>query len=393
MLLPLLVAMAPIACSSDEEGNDDVAVDAGPALLNYANHLHQAYKDSADDARALKTKLEALIASPSQATLDAARTEWLHSRRNYMLTEGARFYEGPIDAEPENVEYLLNGWPLDEGFIDYVVDGPTRGDGQRIDGGIIADESFALTPEALDGRNGEDEDEENIAAGYHAIEFILWGQAMNEVGPGERPFTDFDENDATHGSTAKRRGEFLIAAVDGIINHLTNLTAAWEEGAEYRTTFLANENNESLSNVFAGLGKLSRGEMAGERINAGLESKERRDQHNCFSSTTNTDFIRDAIGIRDFYLGDYNGDDGPGFDELVAQKDPELNEKLIAQLNTTIDGMKSISVYFEQAIAADDSDPERQKLINVRESFRDQGTMFGQAAGAIGISLEIPDEN
>lgn len=404
-LLPLcLFTASTIACSSTEEPNDNgnTTIDFAPALENYATHLQKAYADSAADARVLKTKLEALIATPSQATLDAARTEWLNSRRHYMLTEGARFYEGPIDSETAiagetigNVEYLLNGWPLDEAYIDYVTDGgPTREPGTPGEGGIIANPNEALTPENLDGLNGEG-GEENVAAGYHAIEFVLWGQAMDDVGPGQRPFTDFDPNDSTHGATAKRRGEFLIAAIDGIIKHLDNLANAWKDGAPYRAEFLTNKDNQSVANVLSGFGKLSRGEMAGERINAGLESKARRDQHNCFSSTTFADYIRDAEGILAFYKGDYDGHDGPGFDELVGASDAAVGKRILEELNTTITDLKGMTVPFEEAIQGDDASPPpaRAALIKIREDFRTQGASFADAAKALGISLTIPDEN
>lgn len=393
---PVLLVALTGACSSDTVEVDDDA-GAGPTtaavLENYAANLHAAYSDSVKDTEALKTALQELVASPSEATLEAAKTAWLASRANYMLTEGARFYDGPIDAEPANHEGAINSWPFDEAYIDYVEAGPTRPDGELPgDGGIIADETIELTADNLDALNGEGGDE-NISAGWHAIEFLLWGQALSEVGPGTRKYTDYVETDPAHGDTAVRRGQYLIAVVDGILGHLNALARAWEPGAAYRTEFVANENDVSVINALSGLGKMSKGELAGERINAGLESKERRDQHNCFSSTTLIDYERDARGIRDMFLGNYGSNDGPGFDELVAAKDKALADKVIVQLNESIDGLKGITVSFEAAIAGADTDPARSALIDVRESLRKQGDMFGEAATALGLSLSIPDEN
>ena len=36
----------------------------------------------------------------------------------------ARFYDGPIDNEDDGPEGLINAWPLDETFIDYVDGAP-----------------------------------------------------------------------------------------------------------------------------------------------------------------------------------------------------------------------------------------------------------------------------
>lgn len=390
--LPVILVAFTGACSSDE-----VTTSEGPTteavLENYASNLHAAYTESVKDTEALKVALQALVEAPSAANLEAAKTAWLASRANYMLTEGARFYDGPIDAEPANHEGAVNSWPFDEAYIDYVVDGPTRSEGQLPgDGGIIADTSIDLTADNLDEMNGEGGDE-NISAGWHAIEFLLWGQATKEVGPGERPYTDYLTTDATHGETAERRGQYLIAAVDGILGHLNALVKAWEPGASYRTEFVANKDDISVINALSGLGKMSKGELAGERINAGLESKERRDQHNCFSSTTMVDYERDARGIRDMFLGNFGSNDGPGFDELVAAKDADLAKKITDQLNGSINGIKGITVTFEEAISGADSDPARKALIEVRESLRTQGDMFGEAASALGLSLTIPEEN
>lgn len=392
----LLVALAG-ACSSDSDGTDDTsakldAAEAKTALEVYSANLFAAYTESVTDAEALKVKLQALVATPSAATLEAAKTEWLKSRQNYMLTEGARFYDGPIDAEPTNYEGALNSWPFDEAYIDYVTDGPTRTDGMPGDGGIIAKTDVPLTPEKLDELNGEG-GEENVSAGYHAIEFLLWGQALEDVGPGTRQFTDYDKNDATHGDTAERRGQYLIAAVDGIIAHLKSVADAWKEGSEYRTKFIANEGNESIVNVLSGLGKMSKGELAGERINAGLESKARRDQHNCFSSTTFTDYARDAQGVYDMWLGKHGTVDGKGFDELVAKNDQALADKITAQLKGSVDLIKAIPVPFEEAIQGLDTDANRAKLIGVRDSLRTQGDQMGEAATALGLSLTVPDVN
>lgn len=392
--IPVLLVAVTGACSSDSVAVDD---DKGPTteavLENYAANLHAAYADSVKDTEALKVALQTLVDSPSAGALEAAKTAWLASRANYMLTEGARFYDGPIDAEPANHEGAVNSWPFDEAYIDYVVDGPTRSTEQLPgDGGLIADTTVELTADKLDELNAKGGDE-NISAGWHAIEFLLWGQATKDVGPGERAFTDYVKTDPTHGTTAERRGQYLIAAVDGILGHLNALVKAWEPGAEYRTKFVANANDESVINALSGLGKMSKGELAGERINAGLESKERRDQHNCFSSTTLIDYERDARGIRDIFLGNYGSNDGPGFDALVAAKDEALAKKVTDQLNASINGIKGITVSFEEAIAGADTDPARKALIDVRESLRKQGDMFGESATALGLSLTIPEEN
>jgi hypothetical protein len=54
----------------------------------------------------------------------------------------------------------------------------------------------------LSARDGE----ENVAAGWHAIEFPLWGQDLSETSPGNRSFEDYVDGKR---SNADRRRQYL----------------------------------------------------------------------------------------------------------------------------------------------------------------------------------------
>ena len=174
-----------VSCSDcrNEATSNRVYVDA---VSHYAVIAEEAYRDTVSTAEALQVAVNALVEKPSAATLEAAKAAWLAAREPYLQTEVYRFYEGPIDHEKDGVEGLLNAWPMDENFVDY-----TRGpDGQTIVSGLINDPDFPLTEEAIEAKN-EQGGEKNVATGYHAIEFLLWGQDTSDDGPGNRPFTDF----------------------------------------------------------------------------------------------------------------------------------------------------------------------------------------------------------
>jgi putative iron-regulated protein len=162
------------------------------------------YGDALATAQALdKAPSHALIATPSQVTLDAARTAWKAARVPYQQTEAYRFGNPIVD----DWEGRVNAWPLDEGLIDYV-DGAygTESDQNALyTANVIANKEIEIdgkkvdaskiTPEFLSGSLQEAGGiEANVATGYHAIEFLLWGQDLNGTGPGagNRPFTDYD---------------------------------------------------------------------------------------------------------------------------------------------------------------------------------------------------------
>src|SRR5690606_10331552 len=92
------------------------AVEAAAVLDTYADIALAEYQDSLTAAEKLREAVGALVATPSEATLAAAREAWLASRVPYQQTEAYRFGNAAVDEW----EGKVNAWPLDEGLIDYV---------------------------------------------------------------------------------------------------------------------------------------------------------------------------------------------------------------------------------------------------------------------------------
>ena len=381
--LPCLVlAGGLLGCSSDE----DVGVSRAAVVANYSANLFSAYSDSVLDEQVFQADVSAFLADPSEATLATTRASWLASRAHYMLTEGARFYDGPIDVDPPNHEGLLNAWPLDEAFIDYASkDGVVNEDVGIIN---MPDVLPEITAEGLEALNGTDDEPENVSAGYHAVEFLLWGQALKDSGPGERPASDYVIGGPS--KNPKRRADYLKVAVEGIISHLSEVRDAWKPNATYRVNFEKN-TEESLTHMLTGLAKFSKGELGSERIGAAYESKKRHDQHDCFSSETLVDYERDARGILAMYTGKYGDNDGPGLDDLVKAADPALDADLKKKLQASIDAIVDIPEPFEDAIAGDDDSDGRKAIQAALNALSAQGDAFGEAAAAIGLTITIDD--
>ncbi|HYP98511.1 MAG TPA: imelysin family protein [Polyangiaceae bacterium] len=388
-LLPCLVlagGLLSAGCSSDE---GSTGASRSAVVANYSANLYRAYSDSADDAQAFQADITAFLADPTDATLATARDSWLASREHYMLTEGARFYDGPIDGTKENYEALLNSWPLDEAFIDYA----SKDGVVNEDVGIVNMPELLkdITAEGLAKLNGSDDEPENVSVGYHAVEFLLWGQALKDVGPGERPATDYALDGPS--KNPDRRADYLKVAVEGIISDLSAVRDAWKPSASYRVEFEKGANQtKTLTNIFTGLAKFSKGELGSQRIGAAYESKHRHDQHDCFSSETLVDYERDAVGIQAMYLGNYRDNDGPGLDELVKAADPALDADLKKKLQASIDAIKDIPKPFEDAIAGDDDSPGRKKIQAALTALSEQGDAFGAAAHAIGLTIQVDPE-
>ena len=325
-------------------------------VKNYTSLAFATFQDALTTARALDTATDALIKAPSEETLKAAKKAWLAARVPYMQTEVLRFGNAIVD----NWEGQLNAWPLDEGLIDYVdTDDYHYALGnagananiiasQTINVGGESIDASTLTPELLASLNEIGGSEANVATGYHAIEFLLWGQDMHgfEPGAGERPVSDYAQNDnCTHGN-CDRRAAYLDAATDLLVNDLEWMVAQWapNDADNYRAELLAMQPSAVIKKMLFGMGSLSLGELAGERMKVALEANSFEDEHDCFSDNTHNSHFYDAKGIQNIYLGSYARVDGSvvegaSLSDLVAEANPELDATLTTQLEATMDAV------------------------------------------------------
>ena len=353
------------------------AADATAAATTYADVVFAAYSDTVEAATELQTSIRAFTTTPSEATLNAARQTWVTAREVYGPTEVFRFYDGPIDNPDDGPEGQINAWPLDESYIDYTADTP--------DSGIVNDVAGVptLTTEVLVAANEKD-GETNISTGWHAIEFLLWGQDTATDGPGARPFTDY-----TTAPNAARRATYLNLLADLLVNDLTGVRDQWNpESGAYRTEFLADPTT-AVQNILRGMGALSAGELAGERMAVPYETKEQEDEHSCFSDNTLNDILGNARGVRLAYTADYEGVDGTSLSEIVARLAPEADADLRKQLDNNVAAAEALPGPFDQVIVGDDSAPGRVELLDLVEDLQAQGTAIASLASSLGLEISI----
>lgn len=332
------------------------AAEPAGILNNYADIAHAGYEDSLVTAKTLDAAIDDLIATPTVDTLAAARQAWLDARVPYQQTEAYRFGNAIVD----DWEGRVNAWPLDEGLIDYV--DPSYGmesdQNPLYTVNIIANpklkiagqdvDATDITPDLLSGTLQEAGGvEANVATGYHAIEFLLWGQDLNGTGPGAgtRPASDYDTQNCTNGN-CDRRAEYLKAASTLLIADLQEMVGNWEEGGAARAALLENPDAGLLA-ILTGMGSLSYGELAGERIKLGLLLHDPEEEHDCFSDNTHNSHYYDQQSIRNVYLGQYTRVDGtvvsgPSISDLVAEKAPAVDEELRAKLDATVAAMEQM---------------------------------------------------
>lgn len=367
------------------------AQSAAPTAADVARHhatlVHASYEDTLAAARRLQQAVATFNAAPTADTLAAARKAWLDAREWYGQTEAFRFYGGPIDDD-QGPEGRINAWPMDEAYVDAVQGKPNAG--------LINNRKLAINKRSLAAAN-ERGGEENIATGWHAIEFLLWGQDRRADGAGERPFDDFVDAKAPN---ADRRRQYLAVVTGLLVDDLAFLVRTWAPGAKnsYRARF-ERGGTESLRKMLVGLGSLSRGELAGERIEVALASQDQEDEHSCFSDNTHRDVVTNALGIENVWLGRFKRLDGSvlqgaSLRDLVAARDAALADRTTRQIRASVAAAEAVQAPFDREIVGGADAPGRQRLGKVVASLTQQSKDLVAAANAIGIKrLSLVDPN
>ena len=381
------------------------AADKGAVLDTYSDIAHAAYEDSLITARGLDSAIDALIAAPSNATLQAARAAWIAAREPYQQTEAYRFGNAIVD----DWEGRVNAWPLDEGLIDYVASSyGTESDANALyTVNVIANPKLTVNGTEVDATDitptliaetlhEAEEVEANVASGYHAIEFLLWGQDLNgsDAGAGNRPATDFDTQNCTNGH-CDRRAAYLKAASTLLIADLEEMVANWTADGAARAALMEN-TDQGISAILTGMGSLSYGELAGERIKLGLMLHDPEEEHDCFSDNTHDSHYFDQIGIRNVYTGTYRRIDGsvvagPSVSDLVRDRDAALDEELRTKLDAAVTALAVMRARAESIEAYDQMIGEGNEAGNavvqdVVDALVDQTRSIERAVATLGLS-------
>jgi putative iron-regulated protein len=374
-------------CGSDDAApaTSGLPANAAQAAPTYAAIAHASYVDSLDAAQSLDDAVNAFVQSPSAMTRDAARQAWLAAREPYLQTEVYRFYDGPIDNPEDGPEGMVNAWPLDEAFIDYV-DGDAGA-------GIVNNTAVTIDTATLTSMN-ESGGEENIATGFHAIEFLLWGQDLSETGPGARPHTDYVVGAQGTAQNQDRRGTYLTTASRLLVGHLGDLVAAWSDSSgNYRAEFVASGAKESLRRILTGMIVLSGFETGGERLQTALDSGDQEDEHSCFSDNTHRDMVQDIRGIQNVWSGSYTKLDGVsvtgvGIRAVVESADPALAAQLDATIGESARLANALVPPFDREISPGNAEG-RGRVQALVTSLREQEEQLQRVFRLFGLTVPV----
>lgn len=379
-------------------------------LKHYADIAQAGYSDSLSTAKLLEKAIDQMVERPTAKNLNVARKAWIAARVPYQQTEVFRFGNPIVD----DWEGKVNAWPLDEGLIDYVATsyGEASDENNLYTANIIANKKLLLSGNTIDTSNitpallsdtlhEVDDVEANVATGYHAIEFLLWGQDLNDTnaGAGNRPVSDFDTANCT-GGNCDRRINYLQAAAELLITDLEWMAKQWGIQGEARASIVDGDPKAGLAVILTGMGSLSYGELAGERMKLGLILHDPEEEHDCFSDNTHYSHYYDAQGVQNVYTGRYmlvNGKllEGPSLADLVVAKKPEADRELLTRLDSTMSKMQILvntainGEAYDQMIASGNS-TGNAKVQAAITALTEQTKAISVAATVLGLdSLDI----
>ena len=103
------------------------------------------------------------------------------------------------------------------------------------------------------------------------------------------------------------------------------MAANWQAGGAARKELEAKGEAGGLATILTGLGSLSYGELAGERMKLGLLLHDPEEEHDCFSDNTHNSHYYDQVGMVAIWNGSYTRIDGskvegPGIADLAAER-------------------------------------------------------------------------
>lgn len=367
-------ASAPIYVLESKDSKQ-FAYEARDEVDGYIGLVRDSYAAAAADAKTMRMAILAFLDKPAPETLEAARAAWVKARPSYLLTEAFRFYDGPIEA----VEGRINAWPLNEAFVDGVKGDPKAG--------LIND---AFKPITLDTINKLDQskDESDVTTGWHAIEFLLWGQDFSATGPGNRPYTDYMPGKGNN----DRRRTYLKLVTDQLSADLDGLAAAWDPAAKggYAAKLKAMVPREVLGRALNGMAILAGHELMSERMSVALDSGDQEDEHSCFSDTTNQDFIYNLKGIKTVWTGQGPQRAGAGLAGLVGRRDPKLRTEIDALFTNTESRIAALDAPWDQVLASPPGSPARKEAEAAVRALGALGDGLKRAGVALGVLVQIP---
>ncbi len=307
--------------SSSESFSTDSPIRTA-VLTNLSNSVivtnYETLNTKATDLENLINGITAPMTDTQQADLklawQAARLEWEQSE--------AVDYAAP--SIKNTVQPAIDSWPVDAVAM-----------------GVIIGNGAPITPLTLANNNA--------IRGFHVIEYLVWGIDGNK----------------TAADLTEREIEFLKAAAADLQDNTQKMYDSWRtDGENYAANFIYAGKTGSIfpsqksalveiAKGLAALGNKVADEKIGQPLSGNSGAPKPEAEESRLSNNTKQDLANNILGIKNIYMGDFNGADGMGLSDVVILTNPTLDSSLKTKITEAIDAIDAIPDTFSTAIIND----------------------------------------
>ena len=289
--------------------------DAIKAFIVQANSNANA---SINTAIALQQASENFLKNPNNTTLKALKSSWQISHQQYLRTI---IYQS-VSKNYRRSRFQIDAWPIEAGYLDYLKEYPNTG--------IVNDLTLVISEEAITEQHGFSS-EFDVCKGFHAIEFLIWGEGPDPNSVGNRSAKDFlpmtsltqqqQENQLQLKDLANnRRRELLRLLVNLLIKDLSELEANWQSSGSYSQQLVSLPPRAQIKFLVENLDRYLRREI--------LEKSLGDSAHGEYSNTGVDSWLAHAASLAEIY----NETDQPILAPLFNKIDEKQNQILAALL-------------------------------------------------------------
>ncbi len=375
-LLMLSLSFANVSCSNDDNGSN-VDDSRAEAVENYANIVYANYSEAFADAAELEAAINDFNAAPGEEAFNTVKLKWKEARESYGSTEVFRFEGSPV----ENSYAQINAWPLDENYIDYISTDANAGIINNITAYPVLSKELLASLNKVGG-------EKNISIGYHAIEFLLWGQDLTapaDAMPGQRPYTDFVDGGTA--ANQDRRRQYLSLCADLLTDSLADLMNTWAVNGSYRGTFLALDTTTALQKMYEGVLNTIQDRMPAQ-LNTAVQGMTQENEQSDFSDNTQRDFLTAFKGMLNVYRGQYGTVSGPGLQALVFKKDKDIFSDTEDAITLAEDSLNVIVYPFDYAISGGPDSDNGKNVVKAATNLTALATQLITGANTIDVAIQ-----
>lgn len=382
-----LVALGVNSSAGCKQEEDPYAKSVERAMANYADMAWESHFDAGADADALAQSVVDFTANPDAQSFNFIQVQWGVARESWGFMEGFNIPDGPLQ---ESHRYI-NASNLDRSYIDFVSNDLSAGLVNDVDGYPSLTKMLLVDLHQIEGND-------KVTTGFHAIEFLLWGEDYDAESDGKRDWRNFLDNGEGTAQNQDRRLAYLTFATELLVEDIKGARNEWrEDEGEYRSQFLAMEQNEQVRLVLTGMYRLGQ-DMENRRLELPLMQMDIHADDSTFSDLSNDDLYYGANALQGIYLGRYDEDliddqtpeDGPGLHELVRSKATPIDERFrneLAELVAAMDVLRQGDP-LEVAVLSDIGSAERTAADDALAKLRQVNMTLLEIATLFGFSLE-----